>query len=529
MTEAHRTSYDEVPYLSHPFVETHPDRLFTVAWMHGMSPAPVERCRVLEIACARGDNLIPMATELPESEFTGIDLSQSQVDEASNRAERAGLGNLRFEAIDVAQLPHDFGEFDYIIAHGIYSWISDEVRRSILEKTSRHLAPQGVAFVSYNVFPGWRIRAISRDIMLFHTRGIEDPKERIEQSKAVLDFIVKGIPASLDAYRGILDSELQLLKRVGNDSYLFHEFLEEHNQPVLFCEFAESASRAGLQYLAEADLKDGTWHGLPPIVAETLAGIGEDVVRQQQYRDFVTNNPFRETLLCKGDVSPDRTHDLDRLGSLYFASQAKCSKTDPNLLSDEPLEFKGSASESVATRHPLTKAALTVLSEAWPASVGHEELQASARARLVPKAVVVQTPEAYEDDRKVLDANLWAMHLQDLVEIHATRSHFTTRVSGQPSVSPWARCQVAQGPVVTNMRHESIALEDFERRLVSILDGTRNHDQLAEALAAEADRDHLVVQEAGRPLTEPQSVSRALARGLGGHLGSLARKALLIS
>src|ERR1051325_5599002 len=100
MSEENQTSYDVIPYQSDPFPQTHPNVLATLAALFGMETTPIEKCRVLEIACAGGGNLIPMATELPGSEFVGIDLSARQIKAAKDTASEVGLKNIRFEKKD---------------------------------------------------------------------------------------------------------------------------------------------------------------------------------------------------------------------------------------------------------------------------------------------------------------------------------------------------------------------------------------------------------------------------------------------
>lgn len=85
------TSYDRVPYKSHPFRQSHPDRLAVIATLHGMSPPAIERARVLELGCASGGNLLPMADQFPEATFLGIDLSARQIQDGQRLIERAGL------------------------------------------------------------------------------------------------------------------------------------------------------------------------------------------------------------------------------------------------------------------------------------------------------------------------------------------------------------------------------------------------------------------------------------------------------
>src|SRR4051812_41655243 len=154
-----------------------------------MSPAPVDRCRVLELGCAGGGNLLPMAETLPQSTFFGIDLSPVQIGHGQRIIRALGLTNLRLEAMSILDVPEDFGEFDYIIAHGVYSWVPPAVQQKILDLCAAHLAPQGVAYLSYNTYPGWHLRQMAREMMLYHVAGIESPQESAAQATALVQFI----------------------------------------------------------------------------------------------------------------------------------------------------------------------------------------------------------------------------------------------------------------------------------------------------------------------------------------------------
>jgi len=180
-------TYDKVPYQSLPFAQSHPDRLATIGRLFGMSPAPLQQCRVLEIGCSSGGNLIPVAAALPTAEFVGIDLSPVQVQQGLADIEELGLANIRLFAMDLLDFPEHFGQFDYVIAHGVYSWVPTMVQERLFEVCGRHLAPTGIAYVSYNALPGWRMRSVVRDAMLFHTQSTTDAPTRVVQARAILD------------------------------------------------------------------------------------------------------------------------------------------------------------------------------------------------------------------------------------------------------------------------------------------------------------------------------------------------------
>ncbi|MBC8076432.1 MAG: class I SAM-dependent methyltransferase, partial [Chloroflexales bacterium] len=168
-------AYDQVFYPSAAEPSIHPDRLATVATLFGVRPAPVDQCRVLELGCADGANLLPMAYALPHGTFFGIDASPRQIAAGQAQIAALGLKNVRLQALDLQELPASSGEFDYIIAHGVYSWVAPAVQEALLALCGRHLAANGVAVVSYNVLPGWHQRGVARDLLRFHTRQFAEP------------------------------------------------------------------------------------------------------------------------------------------------------------------------------------------------------------------------------------------------------------------------------------------------------------------------------------------------------------------
>ena len=168
--EPNQTPYDEFAYVSRAHPQTHPSRLAALAKLFGMQPAPLSGCRVLELGCASGGNLLPMAAQTPSASFLGIDLSGRQIADGQAVIAELGLSNIGLRHLGIAHVDESLGKFDYIIAHGVYSWVPQEMQEKILSICKENLAPNGVAYVSYNTYPGWRMRGMIRDMMLYHAR-----------------------------------------------------------------------------------------------------------------------------------------------------------------------------------------------------------------------------------------------------------------------------------------------------------------------------------------------------------------------
>jgi SAM-dependent methyltransferase len=308
------TSYEQTPYPRLSYFQCHPDPLAAIGILLGLEPAPVTACRVLELGCASGGNLIPMAESLPGSRFVGFDLSPGQIDDARRSAAALGLTNIEFQCLDVREaVAAGLGEFDYVIAHGLYSWVPADARDALLSVCRHCLAPHGIAYVSYNTYPGWHMLRGLREMMLYHTRGAEDPAERAAKARGLIDFLVSavgeeaqaGYGALVHAYKGFLEKERERLGEY-HDGALLHDELEDVNEPVYFHEFIEHAGRHGLLYLSEVDLRSVMVTNFPPAVGQALMGLAHDLISLEQYMDFIRNRQFRQTLLCRAEITLDR-------------------------------------------------------------------------------------------------------------------------------------------------------------------------------------------------------------------------------
>jgi 2-polyprenyl-3-methyl-5-hydroxy-6-metoxy-1,4-benzoquinol methylase len=446
-------SYDELPYQCQAFPQTHPDRMGVVARLFGMEPAPLAKCRVLELGCANGANIIPMALQMPDAKFVGIDLSGKQIAQGRTRIAELGLTNVELMEADLTTAADSLPIFDYIIVHGVYSWVSPPVQDAVLRICSEHLSAQGVAFVSYNTYPGWRMRGTVRDLMGYHARQFKDPKTQVQQARAVLDFVAQSVQGEGSPYGTMLKQEIEVL-RGQPDSYLYHEHLEADNLPIYFHEFALRAEARGLQYLGEAEFPTMLASNLPPAVAETLGKIAPDLIRSEQFMDFLRNRPFRQTLLVHRDVALQRRVEWKALTTLQLASPAKPVRTPVDERSGAKVEFRMPSGVSVHVGSPITKAAMTLLALRWPQSMSFTDLQAAARARLGVAPTAAPDPAVVAQDAQTLGAEMLQIAGAGMIELRIKPAPFTLVVRDRPEAYLLARREAAHGDFVTNLRHE---------------------------------------------------------------------------
>jgi len=473
-----QTTYDEMPYHSDPFPQTHPAVLASVATLLGVDAPPVDHCRVLEIGCAGGGNLIPMAQELPNSHFTGIDLSARQIKEATDATAILGLKNIAFQQKDVMDVTPEFGQFDYIIVHGVFSWVPRAVADKILDVCSKNLSPKGVAYVSYNTLPGWHIRGMIRDMMSYHTRQFSRPEIKTRQARALLNFLAEAVPSENNPYGMHLQNELNVVRKM-RDSYIYHEHLEHENNPVYFHEFVERAETHDLQYLGEAQfgiMAIAASQGVKTEVWNTLLQVCQTTAEREQYLDFLRNRQFRQTLLVHKDVMIDRSLNPEHMTGLYVISVAR-PKAPMNLESSEPEEIQLASGATLPVRAPLMKAAITHLAEIWPKGISFHELRKAARSRLAP--LEGQDDDALiKNDTVLLGNGLRSLYALNFVELSSIEPSTSPEVSEQPTTTPLARYQAQRGALVTNRRHRSITVNPFERRVLEQLDGNHTTEDL---------------------------------------------------
>lgn len=300
-------SYDELTYKSAAFAQSSPYKLEACATLLGINPPPCKNAKVLEIGCSFGGNLIPFAVNNENARVVGIDLSGEQIRRGKEIVKEIGLSNLELIHGDICEFKSD-EKFDYIIAHGVFSWVPDFVKDAILRVVRENLSQNGVAFISYNVYPGWKVKDIIRDIMLLAAKDKDSTEERLKAAKEALlvykDFLLtkdneyyeKKIPAKM-----LMHWVEEVLSK--SDFYIAHEFLEDINDPFYFKDFNSMLVKNGLTYLCEYTLEDIF---VPDLGISSVDDYKNDKFKDridlEQFMDIVNNKVFRQSLIVHSEA-----------------------------------------------------------------------------------------------------------------------------------------------------------------------------------------------------------------------------------
>jgi SAM-dependent methyltransferase len=475
-------SYQATPYPSRPVPLSHPDHLYVVGRLHGLAPAPVTAARVLELGCGTGGNLLPMAATLPEGRFLGIDLSERQIHMAQAAAQAASLDNVEFRAGDALSLESSLAAagggqgFDYIILHGLYSWVPLDVQAALLPLCARLLAPNGMIYISYNTYPGWHMRGLVRELMLRAGGAAANPVERAAKARAALDNLIPAYAQAGDGYATSLAEEKARVDDM-EDSFLLHDLLEVENHPVYFDDFLARAGAGGLQFVSEANVAASREENFSPEARRQLTAL-DDLAAREQRIDFVLNRSFRQTVLCADGATVQRRIAPGWLHDLYLASPLRPMGQDPSGGPGEAF-FATPDGGRIGLTAPIAIAALNHLALVWPDFMAFEKL-----AETVGDGAVVA--------QSVID-----LYPRNWLDLLPRAPVFTTAPGSLPKATALARWQIGQGELVTDLRHRSVTITDIStRQLLPHMDGQTGRNDLLAAIAGFEMRDPALAADA---------------------------------
>ncbi len=454
------TAYDLVRYPSWPIPETHPASLSVFAALYSLPFVPHYRCRVLEIGCGEGVNLMSMAVAAPQSEFVGIDLAGTAIARARETAAGAGLANVTFEARNLLEAGADLGAFDYVVGHGLYAWVPQPVRAAVMRLIGTSLGPEGLAYLGYNAYPGCRVSEVLRDLLLDATRGLEDPREKLEAAHGALRRNIE-LWSETDPFQHALIVEARdtLTRR---PEVLFHDELGDAYEPQLLGTVVAAARGEGLEYLCDAS---------PSCNAEALRPTARfdrarseargDFARFEQLRDFAEARRFHRSIFCRAGREIDRRAVPARLRGLWVSAEMTLSEREP-----DGFVLRASNGAEISTRDPRLADLLVALGHAYPTSL--------------PLDDIATNPEFAE--------LLLHLFVSRVVVLSTAPSKCAATAGERPVACALARAQAAQGDThLASLRHKPVHLTDpGARAFVASMDGTRTRAELARAMAEQA-------------------------------------------
>jgi len=478
------TSYDVLPYVSLPIPYTQPGRLAALGLLFGLSPPEASQARVLELGCASGGNIIPLAHRYPGATFTGIDLSTRQVADGTARIAALKLPNISLIAGDLAHTKLEGGPFDYILCHGVMSWVPAAVQDAIFRICREQLSPDGLAVISYNVLPGWHTRQAVRDICIRAVGSELDPMQRVGRARRALKLIA-GASSGGEPYGLSVRSEAERLVKQPA-SYILGEYLSETNTPFYFREFARRAARAGLTYVCEGDLTASIPAAVVPGGAEALKALGEDCgLDEQEAADLLSGRTFRRSIFMKsrGSTPPAFSISRESMSRLHISSPLRLI---PEKRTNTRATFRDHRGRTFATDSSTLREALVRLGEAYPSTLGLAAVAAEAAGVAKPA--------------KTTDAVGKAL-LKLAAQGRATLSTLPLACAGAHDATPelwsFAAAEIAQGqPWMTTLRHTGAFVPPILPKLAPHLNGHNDHDALLK-----------IMSEAGEPASPKTKIA----------------------
>ena len=479
--ENSHNAYDDVAYGSYPFPQTNPIILQSIAKLFGLSTPPPETAHILEIGCAAGSNILSIASCFPNSQCVGIDYSQKQIEEGRKRVKDAGITNLDLKYMSIMDVTKDFGTFDYIISHGVLSWVPADVQAKLFEMSKENLSPDGIAYISYNTLPGWNAVRSIRDMMVHYTKHMDDPAAQIAKARQVLKQIHDNIKDSKSPLATAVAAEMKQCEKA-TDYFIFHEYLERDNDAFYFHDIITKAKNVGLQYLGDISLTGMDSGNMLPETAQLLAA-GNDVLATEQAMDFIHDRRFRQTLLCHDDRILNRNVQPGALKEGFLISNFIYPQgfAQHNIASGQPLHFTGELNLTFTTDNAVILAMLQVFFEHKKELLSISQLTKHVRQKLekINFPLAGEAPSALED--KLCALALRCLFIGGLA-YHLKQRPYISTVPSKPKASKLARYQAGMQPWVSNQRQEVVYILDIDKKLLPLLDGTRDVQELVKAM-----------------------------------------------
>jgi hypothetical protein len=457
-------------------------------------------------------NLIPMASMLPKSSFVGIDLSATQVGQAQSLIQRLGLENIRVSQQDIIDFRAD-GTFDYVIAHGIYSWVPRNVREKLMDIFRRCLSPNGLGYISFNTWPGSYLRQMTRDMMLYHSRGSASINEKTAKAKEVVSLASSPIQTMQTAYREAIRAMAPEILQKPN-SFLAHDELEAVWEPVYLQQFLMHAQQHGLSYIGAAEPAMNLSNVLPRELRQRLQSYSKTTFEVEQYCDFIYGTQYRAAVLSLQNALPSPDGGGANAVKHMFCAARLVEQPEGQLAStNREIRFLNESTNAyLITSEIVLIAVLRQLSANWPKAIEFRELYAIASVNGGGFAV----------SEDLLAQNLFSAYCISLIELWSRPTTFIAKSPQRPLLTKLARVQAATGGFISTLRHEEfnpagahLQNPQLVQKMLPLMDGSRDRQALLDELSGSVFRNEFSTDAVPGITPAPAELSQLIGRLLG--------------
>jgi SAM-dependent methyltransferase len=449
------------PAMSHPSCD--PSTTTVAAKLAGLKTPDPSCSTMLEIGCATGHNLLPLAARWPNSRFIGIDVSSAAIRTARETASAANIPNVEFIEADLATFDPGDTRYDFIIAHGIYSWVPEEVRKALMVFIPRHLSHDGVATVSYNTLPGWSQRQTVVDLV--HRLAASVPALEEATPVDILTYLTTIEFGSTPYAEGLRTVIYDMIQKSG-DILLYDDF-GPTNYAVTFLDFIDDSQKSGLRYLGESQLSSNYPTSLPDESKTGLQLLATEPLLLQQTIDVLTNRTFRSSILCRSDAQVDPK--LTTATVLHFAVRIlhafERTPTGGRLMDAH-------GQEKAHFEHPLAVAFFSTLASTAPETIPTQEVM--ERIAAIPDAKFDPTTSLPPLAALMLDAAR-----RNLIELRSEPVRFESRIPNLPKLNTLHRRALERNEALVDIYHVPCSFPASKKAVLRAMDGTRNVEELA--------------------------------------------------
>lgn len=465
MTDGSAFAYDTVAYPTPILAMQTPDRLRAAGLVHGWSAPEASTASVLEIGCGDGFNLIGIATAAPQSHCVGFDLSGEAIARGVELATATGLSNIDLHKGDILDYPHDGKKFDYVVCHGVYSWIPQMVRQPLLELIGARLAPGGMAYLSFDTLPASGPKAAINRFLLRELAGVTSLEQRVTGAVRLLQMLQRNQRAES---RLSVQIDQLLNDLAGFDpAYFFHDWLAEFYAPVDLEQFGTDAAAAGLKRAGDAGMYDLFTGDLDEEARAMVEACGDDITKRcALLHMFRGSHQFRREMLVRIDAPPSAIDWADARQKLWFGYLGNRSVVDDE--KGPATKYSDGPDGFVMARDADMITMMDCLLEVSPAELTFDQLRTRTGI----------------GEQQLSDLLRGAVVLT-LVDVHSTPQNFSLQPGDRPVASPLVRAMMVDGQQAISLRHSKfVANEEPTRVFLAACDGSRNRAQLADEMAA---------------------------------------------